>query len=343
MELDSSVIPLRPDVPGRGPTEAGHPATHGAGLTSPELLRLFEAEDAVVAAAVRGAHDAVLALGLAMARAVAADGRIVYVGAGTSGRIGALDAAEWEPTFGFPRARIAAVVAGGDVALRRAVEGAEDAEDAAEAALAELGLTTADLVVGLSASGSAAFVRAALERSRALGCARAFVTATAAAVPADPHLIAVVLATGPELLAGSTRLKAAVATHLVLQRASNLCALECGWIHRGLMVEMRPTNRKLRVRAIDIVRELTGLEPAAAALQLERAGDDIKVAVVGARLALAPESARRLLADIGRRLDRIDWTDVDHRGGMDAKHNGARRDERCDDAGADRGHGVGGA
>lgn len=288
------------------PTEGPHPATcANADLTAESLLEHFEVEDAVVSAAVRASRPSILALGRAMAGAVADGGRIVYVGAGTSGRLGALDAAEWEPTFGFPRARLIAVVAGGDVALRRAVEGAEDSAEEAERVLGDLGLACSDLVVGLSASGAAAFVQSALRFARTCACRRAFVTACATAIPPDPELVSVVVATGPELLAGSTRLKAATATHLVLQRASNVCALECGWVYRGLMVEMRPTNRKLRARAVGIVRELTGLPEEAAAAGLAAADDDIKVAVVAAWTSESPNEARALLALVGRRLDRI--------------------------------------
>ncbi|MEM7167758.1 MAG: N-acetylmuramic acid 6-phosphate etherase [Planctomycetota bacterium] len=283
-------------------TEKRHEARTIDRLTAPEILAAFETEDLVVAAALRELRAPIMALAEAMRATLAADGRIFYVGAGTSGRIGALDAAEWPPTFGVAPARLIPVVAGGLAALSTAVEGAEDRGEEAAAFLEQADVTAADLVVGISASGAAAFVQRALALSQERDCGRAFITANAAAAGDDPDLIVVAFGTGPELLAGSTRLKAATATHLVLQRASNLCAVASGWIYDGYMVEMRPTNKKLWARAARMVAALGGVAIDAATELLRASDADIKVAIVAARTQVDVEVARRRLRDVGRQL-----------------------------------------
>lgn len=291
------------------PTEQLHPSGSDLHRSSPdEFLACLEADDGAVHAALVAARPAIRALATRAAETLSQGGRLITVGAGTSGRLAALDAAEWEPTFGVPRARLLTIVAGGRAALESAVEGAEDDGPAGRAALVEVGLQTRDLVVGITASGGARFVNEALDEARAQGAARALITcneAAAAGPGADAQLLRVVLRTGPEILAGSTRLKAAIATHLVLQRVSTLCAQMSGWIHAGRMVEMRPTNRKLRARAARIVAELGQVPAAQATALLAAAGDDLKVAIVSGRLGIALPEARRRLEEVGRRLDRL--------------------------------------
>lgn len=302
-------------------TENLHPHTSRDHLTSRDhdpaaWLELFDAEEGRVSAALSNAASDILALARAMARALGpgSAGRVISVGAGTSGRLGALDAAEWGPTFGIDRGRVVARIAGGPAALTRAIEGAEDDRAAGVKAIAALEVGPADLVIGISASGSAEYVRGALAEAIAQNATVARITA---AIPSslersplsgigeDPTSIDVVLALGPELIAGSTRLQAATATHRVLQRASVLCAVECGWIYRGRMVEMRPTNRKLRARAVRMVAELAAVSEVAASRALEAAKDDIKVAIVSSALGIEAEVARDRLTQVDRRLDRV--------------------------------------
>ncbi len=273
------------------------------------LLALFEAQDRAVVAALARARPAIARLAGMMLGALAAGGRIIYAGAGTSGRLGALDAAEWGPTFGIAPGRVVAIVAGGEAALASAVEGAEDRGEDACAALARLEPSGLDLVAGISASGRTPFVLAALDQARAAKAQRALITAAPGAAPlvaADSLLQLVTLEVGPEIVAGSTRLQAAAATHMALGRASTLCALASGWIYAGRMVEMRPTNRKLRARAVRVVAELGGIDEDGARALLAAAADDIKVAVVAARRRVSIDEARRLVARAGRDLAAVD-------------------------------------
>lgn len=288
------------------PTERALAASRELHRLAPrDILALFEAEDEKLIAAVAAAAEATATLSRAMAHALGRGGRVIYAGSGTSGRLGALDAAEWEPTFGIPRDRFRLLLAGGEAALSRAVEGAEDHRDAARAAFLDADPTEHDVVIGITASGTTPYVAECLERARERDVPRAIITVNADAHADDEDLIKVVIATGPEVLAGSTRLKAAAATHLVLQRASNVCAVELGWIYAGRMVEMRPTNAKLRRRAVAMVAEL-GEVAAETAEELLEAGDwDIKVALVGARCGDVPEAARERLAAVERRLTEI--------------------------------------
>lgn len=298
-------------------TESLHPATANR-TASGELARaehwldLFDREEARVSEALASARPQILSLGHAMARTLGPGtrGRVISVGAGTSGRLGALDAAEWGPTFGVDPARVRAVIAGGLAALTAAIEGAEDDRAAGTEAIVDLDVRSDDLVIGISASGSAAFVEGALSEAGTRAATLARITA---AVPRplfstvlDSRPIDVVLTLGPELLAGSTRLQAATATHRVLQRASVLCAVELGWIHRGRMVEMRPTNQKLKERAIQIVADLAAVSEEDAARALAVAQNDIKVAIVSSALSIDREEATRRLESVGRRLAAIE-------------------------------------
>ncbi|MFN0057932.1 MAG: N-acetylmuramic acid 6-phosphate etherase [Planctomycetota bacterium] len=275
-------------------------------LTSDEVVDLFAASDGAVVATLRAARTSIARLGDAMADALERGGRIIYLGAGTSGRLGCLDAAEWPPTFGVSPARVVAILAGGAKAFERSVEGAEDRAEDALLELRRIGFCSSDVLVAISASGGAPFVLEALRYARELNAPRALVSANdAAPVGADSGLLRVVLATGREVVAGSTRLKAAVATHLALQRAGNVCAVRCGWVYAGRMVEMRPTNQKLLARAERIVVELGEVTAARAAECLAAARNDIKVAIVMARFGVEPSVARERLDAVRRRLDAL--------------------------------------
>jgi N-acetylmuramic acid 6-phosphate etherase len=242
----------------------------GARLSPARALAILHAGDRDAVRAVGRALPALARLARAAARALAAGGRIVYVGAGTSGRLAALDAAECPPTFGVPPARVVAVMAGGARALRRAVEGAEDDEASGAAAVRRLRPGPRDLVLGISASGTTPFVLAALREARRNGARTGLLTSNPGArVPASHR---VVLDTGPEIVAGSTRLKAGAAAKMALGLFSTAAFARLGAVRRGRLAALAATSAKLRRRAVDTVAELGGVTHARARRALERSG-----------------------------------------------------------------------
>ena len=289
-------------------TEAIDP--QGQRVETPEQLwDLFEQQESVVQRALGRVRQEVLELSKQMADTLTSpEGRIIGLGAGTSGRLLALDMAEWGPTFSVPARRRLALIAGGDAALTEAVEGAEDDGEAALRVLDEVGLNDADLVIGVSASGSAAWVREGLRQAREEGCSRAFISSHSP-VAADSWLqgsACLILETGAEPVAGSTRLKAATATHRLLQRASTLCALRCGWIHRGRMVRMQATNRKLRRRALEIVVDLTPLDEIEAKKAISLSEGDLRLAIAIAHCGMDRQKAEQALIASGGHLGPIE-------------------------------------
>jgi N-acetylmuramic acid 6-phosphate etherase len=268
-------------------TEAVHPA--GAALerlSTSRLVRRLHDGDREAVAAVGRALPAISALADVLASRLSRGGRLVYAGAGTSGRLGALDAAECPPTFGVSPTRVLALVAGGPRALRRAVEGAEDDRAAGVRAVAGLRVGPRDLVVGLSASGTTPFALAALAEARRRGAATALVTSNPAARAAVDHRV--VLDTGPERIAGSTRMKAGTAAKMALGLLSSAAFVRLGAVRGGRMVALRPASAKLRDRAVRNVVALAGVDARAARRYLSAEGWD-----VGAALAAAGRGGRR--------------------------------------------------
>ncbi len=263
-------------------TEAPHPA--GADLDRLPTARLvarLHAGDREAARAVGRALVPIARLAELAAERLARGGRLVYAGAGTSGRLGALDAAECPPTFGVAPARVVALVAGGTRALRRAVEGAEDDRGAGTRAIAAARIGPLDLVVGISASGTTPYVRAALVEARRRRAATALLTSNPAARPAVD--VRIVLATGPERIAGSTRMKAGTAAKMALGLLSSATFVRLGAVRGGRMVALRPASEKLRRRAVRNVAELGGVSAAAARRLLSAAGWDVRRALAAAR------------------------------------------------------------
>jgi N-acetylmuramic acid 6-phosphate etherase len=247
-------------------------------------------------AAVQAAAPAITAAIDAAVPRLAEGGRLIYVGAGTSGRIGTQDAAELPPTFSWPYERAIPVMAGGAGALIRAVEGAEDNTDLARADLAALSLTRNDVVIGIAASGRTPYVIAALDYARQNGALAISVFNNRGAKLGDAADIAILVETGEELLAGSTRMKAGTAQKIVLNCISTAVMIKLGFVYRGLMVEMRPTNSKLRTRAELMVAELVGCDVEAARAALDEAEGSIKVATVMLLRSLSRAEAEKLLA-----------------------------------------------
>jgi len=263
---------------GLPPTERLHPKSRLLdALPLREALGLLHEGDLGAARAVGRALPALTRLSAAAARALAGGGRLVYAGAGTSGRLAAADAAECPPTFGVAPSRVVALVAGGATALRRAVEGAEDDVGAARAAVRRVRVGSRDLVVGVSASGTTPFVLAALDEARRRGAAVTLLTCNPAARPRGA--VRAVLATGPELVAGSTRMKAGAATKMALALVSTGAMLRLGKVRAGRMIEVAPASAKLRRRAVRMVTELGGVAPRRARAALERAGWSVRDAL----------------------------------------------------------------
>lgn len=276
-------------------TEAPHP--DGLDLERLPVGRLvarLHAGDREAVRAVSRALPSLARLAEAAAAAIGGGGRLLYAGAGTSGRLAALDAAECPPTFGVAPSRVRALVAGGARALSRAVEGAEDDREAARRAVRRARAGAGDLLVGVSASGTTPFVLAALAEARARGAATALLTSNPAA--RAPGALRVVLATGPERIAGSTRMKAGAAAKMALALVSSAAFVRLGAVRAGRMLEVRPASEKLRRRAVRTVVALGGRSPAAARAALEASGWSVRAA-----LAVDPGRPGRPRSGNGRR------------------------------------------
>ncbi len=290
-------------------TEQRNPLSEGIDrLSSREIVRVVNREDRTVADAVARVGDAIArAVDLAVA-AFRTGGRLVYVGAGTSGRLGVLDAAEIPPTFGADPEMVQGVIAGGPEALVRAREGAEDSAEGGAAAIDDRGIGAGDFVIGIATSGTTPFVHGALARSRERGAKTGFLLCTP---PSDALLAAhdVVIAplTGPEVVTGSTRMKAGTATKLVLNSITTAAMVLLGKVDGNLMVDLQVTCAKLQDRAERILMTRAGLDRGAASRLLERAGGGVKTALAMHRLGLdrrraveALERADGVLGALGR-------------------------------------------
>ncbi len=258
-------------------------------LTIAEIVTLINREDEAVIAAVghalpdlaafvRAAEPFFVAAPPRGEDAVQFPGRLIYVGAGTSGRLGVLDASEAPPTFHVPPGRIVGIIAGGDGALRRSSEGAEDDPNGAEAELGRLNLSIADAVLGIAAGGTTPYVLGALRIAKRQGARTGLLSCAAVARPAGcDHLI--VLPTGPEVLTGSTRMKAGSATKMALNIISTALMVRAGRVRENLMIDLRATNEKLRDRAARIIATLTGLTREESLGALDRAGGSVRRAI----------------------------------------------------------------
>ncbi len=283
-------------------TEAVNPASADLDrLDTVELVRLINREDATVAAAVAGQAEPIAAAIDCIAARLQAGGRLVYVGAGTSGRLGVLDASEIPPTFSAGPEQVVGIIAGGDVALRNAVEGAEDSPETGAADLDRLGFGPGDVLVGIAASGSTPYVAGAMARARDAGAATIGVSCNRPAAIADLADIMILPVVGPEVLAGSTRMKAGTATKMVLNMLSTGAMVRLGKTYGNLMVDLRASNRKLERRSLRLLMALTGLDRKAAVAVLDDCDGELKTAVVATRLKVDATAAReRLRAAHGR-------------------------------------------
>lgn len=263
-------------------------------------------EDATIAGVV-GGQSAEIARAVDIAVATFRDGgRLFYVGAGTSGRLGVLDASECPPTFGTDPEMVQGIIAGGLPALTRSQEGAEDSPETGAREMDDRGVSARDFVVGIAASGTTPYVHGALHRARAIGAHTAIVACTP---PPDSLLaacdVAIVTVVGPEVVTGSTRLKAGTATKLVLNTITTGAMILLGKTYGNLMVDMRATNAKLTDRAERIVMEVTGTSRERAKEQITAAGGLVKTAIVMQMVGVGRADAERMLAEQGGIIRRV--------------------------------------
>jgi len=249
-------------------------------LSTQEIVDLIGAEDTIVPQAVATQRRQIAAAVDMIVERFRAGGRLFYVGAGTSGRLGVLDASECPPTFGVTPSLVQGIIAGGRRALVRSIEGAEDHPEDGAAAIDARKVGAKDIVVGLAACGMTPFVHGALHRARQIGAGTIFVTCAPEAVQSIPAEIVINPVVGPEVITGSTRMKAGTATKLVLNTLTTTAMIKLGKVYGNLMVDLKAVNNKLRDRSVRIVVDVTGLSRPRAKALLARAEGRVKAALV---------------------------------------------------------------
>ena len=276
----------------RLPTEAVNPRSRNIDtLTAEEMVEVMIVDNRCVLAAVQQQKRRIARGVELVAGALVGGGRLIFVGAGTSGRLGVLEAAELPPTFGIEPDFARAIMAGGPAAVRRAKEGVEDDDDEGERAMRALKPGPKDVVVGISASGITPFVRGAVTRARMANSRVIGITCDPKSELKKLADVAIVLVVGPEVIAGSTRLKAGTATKVVLNMLTTAAMVRAGKTYGNLMVDVRSNSEKLRDRARRIVGNVTGLDEGAAGVLLDRAGWNVKAAIVMQQLGMTRAQA----------------------------------------------------
>lgn len=289
-------------------TEGINPDTGNIDVCSTEdMVAMINRQDALVAEAV-GAERVHIAQAVDLIyERFRAGGRLIYLGAGTSGRLGVLDASECQPTFGVSPDMVQGYIAGGDVALRTAVEGCEDSEEEGVALMDRLGVDDRDAVVGITASGSAPYVLAALRRAKARGSVVIGLCTNAHSKLEGICDVTIAPLVGPEVISGSTRMKSGTAQKMVLNMLTTCAMIKLGKVYGNLMVDLKASNQKLHDRARRLVIHATGADPQAAAEALDRADGHVKLAILLLKSGLEPEEGRALLeACEGRLAQAID-------------------------------------
>jgi N-acetylmuramic acid 6-phosphate etherase len=289
------------------PTEARNPASERLDeLSTPDLLQVIHQADREAVAAVEREMPRIAAAVDAIVSRIQNGGRLFYLGAGTSGRLGVLDASECPPTYNTPPELVQGLIAGGDVALRRSIERAEDVPEQGALDLVDHGFAAEDVLVGIAASGRTPYVLGGIEHARGLGALTIGLTCVPASPISQAAELAITPATGPEVVTGSTRMKAGTATKLVLNMLSTGALVRLGYVYGNLMVNVQPTNAKLRDRAARIIAAITGLDAAQAADLFSKAGS-VKTAVVMQQRGLSRADAEgRLAAAQGRLRDALE-------------------------------------
>lgn len=286
-------------------SEERNPRTMGIDLMStPEIVATINGEDRLVPEAVGKTLPQVAQAVDRIVEAFGKGGRLVYIGAGTSGRLGVLDASECPPTFGVPPTMVVGVIAGGLGALVSAVEGAEDSAEGGAADLRAIDLTNRDVVVGIAVSGRTPYVIGALNYAKSLGAVTVGLTCNPASVIAGMADISIAPLVGPEVVTGSTRLKSGTAQKLVLNMLSTASMIRIGKTYQNLMVDVRTSNEKLLARAVRIVMQATDCPEQVAEDALERTGNDVKLAILTILTGQNVEEARAAMAGAGGFLRR---------------------------------------
>jgi len=284
-------------------TEARNPASeHLDQLSTQEMLALINAEDAKVATAVQAELPAIAKAVDAIAELFGRGGRLFYIGAGTSGRLGVLDASECPPTFSVDAELVQGLIAGGDRALRLSSEHAEDSRDEGARDLKAAAFGQLDTLVGIAASGRTPYVLGAVEYAKSLGALTIGLSCVPNSALAQAAEIAITPATGPEVLTGSTRMKAGTATKMVLNMLSTGVMVRTGATFGNLMVNVRPTNAKLVDRAHRIIAAATSCDLAAATRLLTESGNSVKTAILMQKLSLDRAAAETRLISAGGNL-----------------------------------------
>jgi len=273
-------------------------------LSTEEVLRIINAEDALVAGAVEREIPAIARAVDAIVAAIEKGGRLFYIGAGTSGRLGVLDASEMPPTFSAPPTMVQGIIAGGDAALSRATETTEDDPSIGGGDLLARGFTGSDVLVGIAASGRTPYVLGAVAEARRMGAATIGISCTPESELARAVDIAITPLVGPEVVAGSTRMKAGTAQKLVLNMLSTGACVRLGYVYGNLMVNVQPKNRKLADRARRIIAQAAGVSYERAGELLEESGGSVRTAVVMAKAGVGREEAERRLAAAGGRISK---------------------------------------
>jgi N-acetylmuramic acid 6-phosphate etherase len=281
-------------------TEQENPRTRGlSALPTADVLRLMNEEDAGVAAAVGRVLPEVGRAVEEIVKRLSSGGRLFYAGTGTSGRLGVLDASECPPTFGVPPELVQGIIAGGYDALHRATEASEDDREAGARDVEARGVTGKDALVGIAASGQTPYTIGAVEYARKLGAFTAAVTCVPGSPITSAAEVSVVPVVGPEVVAGSTRLKAGTAQKMVLNMISTATMVRLGYVTGNRMTNMRPSNVKLRARSERILAAEAGLDEGAARETLSAAGGDLRVALVMSKTGRDVEESRRALEACG--------------------------------------------
>lgn len=270
--------------------------------TTEQMVQLMNQQDALVSAAIANEIPQIARAVDILHHRLSTGGRMFYIGAGTSGRLGVLDASECPPTFGTDPSMVQGYIAGGDIALRSAVEGCEDDEEAGVALVESIGVTDQDVVIGISASGSARFVIAALAKAKELGAATIGVCNNKGSKFEPIADICISPVVGPEVISGSTRLKAGTAQKLVLNMLTTCTMVKLGKTYNNLMVDLKASNYKLIDRSIRIIKTTTGVDTQAASETLEKAGMNCKLAIMMIKTGLDAKAAEEALEASGGRL-----------------------------------------
>ncbi|MBQ4591777.1 MAG: N-acetylmuramic acid 6-phosphate etherase [Clostridia bacterium] len=287
-------------------TEQRNPATMNIDdHSAAEIVKIINDGDRTVAEAVSAALPFIAQAAEAAADSISKGGRLIYMGAGTSGRLGVLDAVECRPTYGIPDGVVVGIIAGGMNAMFRAVEGAEDSFTLGEDDLRNIGATADDTVVGIASSGRTPYVIGALKFAKSVGCTTVSVACSPNAAISALADIAIEAVTGPEAVTGSTRMKAGTAQKMILNMISTTAFILMGKVYGNLMIDVQPTNEKLVARAVRIIRDAVGCTEDRAAELLDASGKRVKHAVVMGMLDITAEAADVLLSANGGNIRRV--------------------------------------